>query len=134
MFFLLLLLTNVSANTKLHWTFLCIFCQWSNWMMIGKVCQVRTICSDLWCLYFPPRILFTNQPKTRHLIVNHLESYHSVQNILIIWVSMEKHPSQTPVFKIFNSGSKNESRCIMEKFKSARMEKKFNDWGWNMYL
>ena len=34
----------------------------------GKVCQAKTISSDLWCLYFPPRTRFTNQPASRHLI------------------------------------------------------------------
>ena len=52
------------GSTKFHSTCFLYFCQWSNWM-IGKVCQVQTIFSDLWCLSFPPRILFTNQPKIK---------------------------------------------------------------------
>ena len=40
--------------------------------MMGKVCQLRTIASDLWCLSFRQKTLFTNQPEWRRLYLQSL--------------------------------------------------------------
>ena len=39
---------------------------------MGKVCQLRTIASDLWCLSFRQKTLFTNQPEWRRLYLQSL--------------------------------------------------------------
>ena len=123
---------KVSLNMFLY------FCQWSNWM-IGKVCQVQTIFSDLWCLSFPPRILFTNQPKIKTFdfqlsrILQYLRCSESLGHL----TSMGKISFLDFEATVFNSGSQNELRCVhcmLEQFKSAGLEEKFNDWVWNVLL